>query len=184
MVSTISDRPAGRADDTVHDADPSAPRRRLRRHPTDQNGPALTGYGAVTMADALAKTITTLPQQLRQSVTWDRGKELSDHARFTVDTGARSTSRTRRAPGREARTKTRTVCGDHSTAAPILPQEQRPVPKWQKLKIWAATVPGCSPRTWRESDRSVGNAHEPPCCLLRSIRVLLSLPFQQESRRS
>ena len=41
------------------------------------------------MADALAKTITTLPQQLRQSVTWDRGKELSDHARFTVDTGVK-----------------------------------------------------------------------------------------------
>jgi IS30 family transposase len=41
------------------------------------------------MADALAKTITTLPQQLRQSVTWDRGKELSDHAKFTVDTGVK-----------------------------------------------------------------------------------------------
>jgi IS30 family transposase len=41
------------------------------------------------MADALAKTITTLPQQLRRSVTWDRGKELSDHARFTVDTGVK-----------------------------------------------------------------------------------------------
>lgn len=57
--------------------------------PRTKNGPALAGYGAVTMADALAKTIPTLPHQLRQSVTWDRGKELSDHARFTVDTGAR-----------------------------------------------------------------------------------------------
>jgi IS30 family transposase len=57
--------------------------------PRTKNGPALAGYGAVTMADALAKTITTLPHQLRQSVTWDRGKELSDHARFTVDTGVR-----------------------------------------------------------------------------------------------
>lgn len=52
--------------------------------PRTKNGPALAGYGAVTMADALAKTN---PHQLRQSVTWDRGKELSDHARFTVDTG-------------------------------------------------------------------------------------------------
>ena len=57
--------------------------------PRTKNGPALAGYGAVTMADALAKTITTLPQQLRQSVTWDRGKELSDHARFTIDTGVK-----------------------------------------------------------------------------------------------
>jgi IS30 family transposase len=57
--------------------------------PRTKNGPALAGYGAVTMADALAKTITTLPRQLRRSVTWDRGKELSDHARFTIDTGVK-----------------------------------------------------------------------------------------------
>jgi IS30 family transposase len=57
--------------------------------PRTKNGSVLAGYGAVVMADALAKTITTLPQQLRQSVTWDRGKELSDHARFTVDTGVK-----------------------------------------------------------------------------------------------
>jgi IS30 family transposase len=57
--------------------------------PRTKNGPALAGYGAVTMAEALAKAITTLPQQLRQSETGDRGKELSDHARFTVGTGAK-----------------------------------------------------------------------------------------------
>jgi IS30 family transposase len=57
--------------------------------PRTKNGPALAGYGAVMMADALAKTITTLPQQIRQSVTWDRGKELSNHARCTVDTGVK-----------------------------------------------------------------------------------------------
>jgi IS30 family transposase len=57
--------------------------------PRTKNGPALAGYGAVTTADALARTITTLPRQLRPSVTWDRGKELSDHARFTVDTGVK-----------------------------------------------------------------------------------------------
>lgn len=55
--------------------------------PRTKNGPALAGYGAVTMTDALARTITTLPEQLRRSLTWDRGKELSDHARFTVATG-------------------------------------------------------------------------------------------------
>ena len=35
------------------------------------NGPALAGYGAITMKDALASTMTTLPEQLRRSVTWD-----------------------------------------------------------------------------------------------------------------
>lgn len=57
--------------------------------PRTKNGPALAGYGAVTMAEALARTIITLPQQLRRSLTWDRGKELSDHARFSVSTGVK-----------------------------------------------------------------------------------------------
>jgi IS30 family transposase len=39
------------------------------------------------MRNALAATITTLPEQLRRSLTWDRGKELSQHAQFTVETG-------------------------------------------------------------------------------------------------
>lgn len=55
--------------------------------PRTKNGPAPAGYGAITMSKALAETITTLPEQLRRSLTWDRGKELSAHARFTVETG-------------------------------------------------------------------------------------------------
>lgn len=57
--------------------------------PRTKNGPALAGYGAITMANALKKTVTTLPAQLWQSLTWDRGKELSDHARFTIESGVR-----------------------------------------------------------------------------------------------
>ena len=52
-----------------------------------KNGPALAGYGAVTMTDALTKTMRPLPPPLRRSLTWDRGKELSDHARFSARTG-------------------------------------------------------------------------------------------------
>jgi IS30 family transposase len=52
-----------------------------------KNGPALAGYGAVTMKNALAATISTLPEQLRRSLTWDRGKELSQHAQFKIETG-------------------------------------------------------------------------------------------------
>lgn len=33
--------------------------------------------------------MTTLPAQLWQSLTWDRGKELTDHARFTIESGVR-----------------------------------------------------------------------------------------------
>ncbi len=54
---------------------------------TIKNGPALAGYGAITMKNALAETITTLPEQLRRSLTWDRGKELSAHVQFKVETG-------------------------------------------------------------------------------------------------
>ena len=55
--------------------------------PRTKNGPALAGYGAVTMANALKKTVMSLPAQLWRSLTWDRGKELSDHVRFTVESG-------------------------------------------------------------------------------------------------
>ena len=55
--------------------------------PPRKNGPPLGGYGAVAMKNALASAVTTLPEQLRRSLTWDRGKELSQHAAFTVETG-------------------------------------------------------------------------------------------------
>src|SRR5271155_2157335 len=52
-----------------------------------KNGPALGGYGAHAMKDAIAAKITTLPQYLLQSLTWDRGKEMAQHAQLTIDTG-------------------------------------------------------------------------------------------------
>lgn len=55
--------------------------------PRVKNGPPLAGYGAVAMKDALAATMTGLPEQLRRSLTWDRGKELAQHAQFKVETG-------------------------------------------------------------------------------------------------
>jgi IS30 family transposase len=55
--------------------------------PRVKNGAALGGYGAVTMKNALASTMSMLPEQLRRSLTWDRGKELAQHAAFKVETG-------------------------------------------------------------------------------------------------
>ena len=57
--------------------------------PPVKNGPALSGYGAVAMNAALAASITRLPGQLRQTLTWDRGKELSGHAQLALDTGTK-----------------------------------------------------------------------------------------------
>jgi IS30 family transposase len=55
--------------------------------PRVKNGPALAGYGAEAMRDAIAARITTLPAQLWRSLTWDRGKELAQHAQLKIDTG-------------------------------------------------------------------------------------------------
>jgi IS30 family transposase len=53
----------------------------------EKNGPALAGHGAEAVRDAIARTITTLPEQLRRSLTWDQGAELAQHARLRIDTG-------------------------------------------------------------------------------------------------
>ena len=54
--------------------------------PRTKNGPALAGYGAVTMANALKKSVIGIPAELWRSLTWNRGKELLDHVRFTIET--------------------------------------------------------------------------------------------------
>ena len=52
-----------------------------------KNGPALAGHGAGAVRDAITRTITTLPEQLRQSLTWDQGAEMSQHARLRIEAG-------------------------------------------------------------------------------------------------
>jgi IS30 family transposase len=64
------------------------PREEGYRHKqTPKNAPALAGYGAITMKNALANTMSTLPAQLARSLTWDRGKEMSAHTQFKIETG-------------------------------------------------------------------------------------------------
>jgi IS30 family transposase len=57
--------------------------------PPVKNGPALGGYGAIAMNAALTASMTQLPEQLRKTLTWDRGKELSAHAQFALETGTK-----------------------------------------------------------------------------------------------
>jgi IS30 family transposase len=45
------------------------------------------GKTTEAVVDALARHVQTLPDQLRRSLTWDRGLEMADHKRFTVSTG-------------------------------------------------------------------------------------------------
>lgn len=57
--------------------------------PPVKNGPSLGGYGAIAMNAALTTSMAQLPEQLRKTLTWDRGKELSGHAQFALDTGTK-----------------------------------------------------------------------------------------------
>lgn len=45
------------------------------------------GHNAEQVREAIAKQIMRLPAELRRSLTWDQGKEMADHVRFTIDTG-------------------------------------------------------------------------------------------------
>jgi IS30 family transposase len=55
--------------------------------PRVRNGPALAGHGAEAVRDAIARTITMLPEQLRRSLTWDQGAEMSKLADLRIETG-------------------------------------------------------------------------------------------------
>jgi transposase, IS30 family len=57
--------------------------------PRAKNGPALAGHGAEAVRDAITRTITALPEQLRRSLTWDQGAEMTQHANLRIDTGLR-----------------------------------------------------------------------------------------------
>jgi IS30 family transposase len=52
-----------------------------------KNGPALAGHGAAAVRDAITRIITSLPEQIRQSLTWDQGAEMAQHADLRIATG-------------------------------------------------------------------------------------------------
>ena len=47
------------------------------------------GKDTKTVVSALTRQIKKLPQQIRQSLTWDRGMELANHKQFTMDTNTK-----------------------------------------------------------------------------------------------
>ena len=58
-----------------------------RDRPRVKDGPALTGHGAEAVRDAILAAMTTLPSELRRSLTWDQGAEMASHAQLRIDTG-------------------------------------------------------------------------------------------------
>src|SRR5512144_1286898 len=65
------------------------PRMAEHGEPRTNNGPALAGHGAEAVRDAIVSTLTTLPAQLRRSLTWGQGTEMAQHAQLRIDTGLR-----------------------------------------------------------------------------------------------
>jgi transposase, IS30 family len=46
-----------------------------------------SGINAESARVGLTQKILTLPENLRRSLTWDQGREMKEHVRFTIDTG-------------------------------------------------------------------------------------------------
>jgi IS30 family transposase len=57
------------------------------QQPAVKNGPPLAGHGAEAVRNAIAESITTLPEQLRRSLAWDQGAEMAQHAHLRIETG-------------------------------------------------------------------------------------------------
>ena len=47
----------------------------------------LDGRDMATVTEGLSRTMARLPEQLRKSLTWDRGMELAEHKTVTANTG-------------------------------------------------------------------------------------------------
>jgi IS30 family transposase len=45
-----------------------------------KNLSALAGHGAEALLDAITRTIVTLREELRRSLTWNQGAEMAQHA--------------------------------------------------------------------------------------------------------
>jgi IS30 family transposase len=58
-----------------------------RGGPRVKDGPAMTGHGALAVRDAIVAAMTTLPGELRRSLTWDQGAEMAHHAQLRIATG-------------------------------------------------------------------------------------------------
>ena len=94
-----------------------------RTKPSTKHGPPVSGHGAEAVRDAITEQITTLPEQLRRSLTWDQGAEMAEHAQLRIDD---------RPAGVLLRPAEPVAAGqqrEHQrAAAPVLPQGHRPRP--------------------------------------------------------
>ena len=70
----------------------------------------VSGKETETVTNALIKQARKLPNELYKSLNWDRGSEMADHQRFTLDTEIQVYFCDPPPPGNAARTKIPTDC--------------------------------------------------------------------------
>ena len=118
-----------------------------------KNGPALAGHGAEAVRDAIARTITTLPEQLRRSLTWDQGAEMSA-ARAAADRHRRAGLLLRPAQPVAARHER-----EHQrAAAAVLPEGHRP----ERARRRRPRGRGRRPQRQAAQDARLANARRGP----------------------
>ena len=91
---------------------------------------------------ALATKIQDLPRALFKSLTWDQGKEMSEHAKFTIDTSVQVYFCDPRSPWQLA-VAARAQREHQRPAPPVLPQRQ----------VHGRLYPGRPRRRRRPADR-------------------------------
>jgi IS30 family transposase len=98
-----------------------------------KNGPALAGHGAEAVRDAITRTIITLPEALRRSLTWDQGAEMAQHTALRLTPACRLISVILTVPGSAAPTRTPMgCCASTSPKAPISAYTMpTPLPPWR-----------------------------------------------------
>jgi transposase, IS30 family len=87
LVSAAALLEARSSADAVHDAvAPAAHDRSWHGSWHKQWSGARRSWGEA-VCEAITRTITTLPEQLRRSLTWERGAEMAQHARLKIEAG-------------------------------------------------------------------------------------------------
>ena len=99
----------------------------------------LNGHGAEAVSRAMTKRILTLPAQLRRSITWDQGKEMAEHVRFTVETGVPIYFCDPKSPWQRGATRTPMACCANTCPSP---QSSRSAPSENPTPSPARSTPG------------------------------------------